>query len=554
MPSDVALLPSVYVVAGLVLLGIFAGVFAWLVCDYRATSAVEPFAVCRSSVNPAGVPPGTYTAPDRPPPTTSTPCGPAPVAPPTTYTADVQRLKSVSRACAQTTSNLSQVTQADPLPAGARVYARLSPAFQSAVEEANARATGDPPTVIRTDTYYEATVVQHVNEHDLLYDNDTRTATRHWQDMAGSVYTYQDGFDTTKLYGALTDNATADATNAASRTLGTRAFTLPTRLDAYPGRNHRVTHSPALTTYKSTSSGYVVQFANVSVQHVYSALGNTHPQWRVLTDVVAMPLPTTVDRCAQSCITRSGGTATNVQVGACANGVCNCICVPLVTESTDACAEPLVDAPPPDAYNVYTIDPSAAANLALQQRLDSATGTGGTATNTELQCAPPSGSSVTTQSCNCVSACERMNGDGSAGESAVQHCLSPGTLQKLLASVPPNVVLGTTPPLTPCPSDPSVEKPCPETPRPCRFRFSDAECTADSQCEWTNDPYKYRRMLDNSTCSTESSLTETSDVYKCIPKTTTAHVSPHDLPMVVKPSPSPSPALRPFFTSSPAAS
>lgn len=436
----------------------------------------------------------------------------------TQYTNSLQEDKSFTRGCLQN-ATMSHISQPHPLPRGSVIRAKLpAPAYG-----------GDSLSSSSSDVeYHKAFVVQYVKQGDLLYDHDLVSAVGEWTDESnGTSYPFKD----TRNIGSVMNG---DAT------------------DIIP--------SVPMTIYRSVANGYIVEFEDQEVHKQYITIGYQDAQRRVVPvrDIIPLPLQKTVDACATQCLHVSESNGKYVQVGGCDGKGCHCMCIPSATESTDSCDSPLVSTTPEVPYNVYNIDPYAAENERLLHRLLSSNGTessgggnggsgistnGGTPDSSLLCSGTNNGhsgkvgysasSTDTNQRSNgCSTACLTMNGGGEGmGIPVAEICKSSASdIQRIIQSVPKTVVFGST--LSPA-SCSSPKQRCVDggdgVKRPCKFLVTETLCHKNSQCEWTNRPYKYESTISSNTSgsacttTTENVRDYISQTYQCINKRPTQH-------------------------------
>lgn len=505
-----AVLGLIFVVCLLFCVGI---ALKWYAPRPRASTAVaEAFrtstvAHARCNPYPRGRPMGTYSKGTQRASVVSSARGPArtcgaPPAPPppTEFTSAVESDVSYDQNCLSEAYK-SRITQVHPLPEGSKVRVRFSTTFLKAAYKAV------PNHSLKQGTYYDALVIRYIAKGDGVYDNDNPAfGAGTWQSGSGKFYTINDIYSRRAPYLAKTP-----------------ANMLKLQANVYPGIDGP---SPVIIhSYpKASLAGYLVTFIDPNIDAIYHRVTDAPPNalfasnplmLRLIpeADVLILPIPETVDACAKACLQSSNGNVRYIQVGNCqvasdADGKtsgCTCMCVPVVTDDSDACARSPVSTPnppPAKAYHVYTIDPNAAIQKDLLAQF-TAQADAGLRRNVGAYCAKePSALASDENDCGCVSACTVMNAHSSQ---ASQHCLNTAEIDAILTSLPRATTLGVDPPPIKCGASGSASATCPESTRACRFYVEKDACDAQTpRCKWTTDAYEYSTTGDADTGDADS--------------------------------------------------
>jgi hypothetical protein len=514
---------------------------------------------CSSSLNTPMITPGTFSVssfrktepPPPPPPATGDDVQPNVQQPPTSLTSAVDKLKSYSSNCLQE-AVLSTITQSTPLQKGAPVQARLGAVYNLPTSDAS--------------QYHSARVVQYLSKGERLF-GPSSMGSGFWTSKAGGsdvLHPFNDPFDPQEVLNTLTDASVPPTTTLGPnlKRNGFAAFTPNPAVGLYPGMLHQERQppsTPAITTYTSPHDGYVLSFENADVQARYEAQSLVNPTYRVVdaADVIPMPNAKTVDTCVSGCMNQTGFRTTHVQVGACDQDGCKCMCVPAASGSSDDCAASLQPSLPEAPYSVYQVDTNISnQNLLMEQLRKSAphseTGLHVQADHRTVCAQAHGGDSTPTASsgdCGCKSACELMNGSGTHPD-GTHLCSSTSDLERVLNSVPKAVEVRTGSLFNACSSNGASSSECMSGNRPkaCPLQFTKGDCEANPQCEWTNQPYKYsvsttdsstlgedpncpvdQETIASATTPATASEFETETIYKCITK------PPHGTESTTKP-------------------
>lgn len=256
-------------------------------------------------------------------------------------------------------------------------------------------------------------------------------------------------------------------------------------INAYPGGTGTGQAPPLIAPYTNRrGNGYVVEFIEPNLQAYYQAKGNESPPIRIipLTNVTPSPTPYAIQQCAQKSL-RNNPNTPYIQIGQCdqATQQCRCVGIPLVTDSTNSCKQPLIPSLADHPYDVYTIDRNAALQNRLTTLLAPQAESGGVSNPTQshtFSCEANAAQAETRDPCQCPSACEVMNGDSDGADTLCSRpCTQSKTLDSLIQSVP-TINLGVTPPSALCGTTPS-KPPCPTPPKPCKWYRSRSLCNAN---------------------------------------------------------------------------
>ena len=438
-------------------------------------------AALKGTVHTTPAPPGSSATP--------APTSIAPESPITLLTSDHIPLHTYSQECF--TENPPYNTQVYLYPETPTPPAYLqrgqsvSVQLPSEFTEADAKETYDitiPPdgedSVPLSNRRHMARVVTFVAKNAALYSSSSggdsdATGTGSWAMSDGARTSYMDTQNPISVLDALSVKAYLNQDNR----------TPPT--NAYPGETGAGQAPPTITPYKNTlGDGYVVEFIEPNLQAYYQAKGNENPTIRIIpiANVTPSPTPYAIQQCAQKSL-RNNPNTPYIQIGQCnqATQQCRCVGIPLVTDSTNSCKQPLIPSLADHPYDVYTIDRNAALQSRLTTLLVPQAESGGVSNPTQSQtfsCEANAAQAETRDPCQCPSACEVMNGDSDGADTLCSRpCTQSKTLDSLIQSVP-TIHLGVTPPSALCGTTPS-KTPCPTPPKPCKWYRSKSLCNAN---------------------------------------------------------------------------